>query len=108
MIEVLVAMVIIMVIFAIAMRIFGNVMNSGVSFRKLQVQQQLDLLAKETQQVGYITDWDAKIDSVDYHFKTDTTSVPGYAKLFIQAQQQGRLLGEVKCYFKEKETPFED
>lgn len=107
-IEVLIAMVIIMLVFSIAMRLFGNVMHSGVSFKKVQVQQQLYVLAKEIQQVGFISNEVLSIDSVDYHFATDTTAIDGLAKLSIKAYQKGNLLGNTKCYYHVKEKAFED
>jgi len=107
-IEVLVAMVIIMVVFAIAIRVFANVMGSGLSLVKVRAQQQLDLLAKQVQEQGYLEQNEARIDSLDYYFTADTSSLAGYSKLFIQARQNGKLLGEIKCYFKEGEIGLED
>jgi Tfp pilus assembly protein PilV len=107
-IEVLIAMVIIMVIFAIGIRIFGNVMRSGVSFEKIKAQQQLQLLAKEIQKEGTIASEDLKIDHIDYHFTSDTSAVKGFSKLAIQAYQQGKLLGSIKCFYKEKGEAYEN
>ncbi len=105
-IEVLIAMVIIMVVFAIAMRVFVNVMNTGISFKKIQVQNQLNLLSKKVQFEGYFTESHVLIDSVDYFIKADSSATPGFAKLSIKASQQNQLLGEMKCLFKPK--PIED
>jgi type II secretory pathway pseudopilin PulG len=103
-IEVIIAMIIIMIVFAIAMRVFTNVMNTGVSFTKIQVQNQLNLLSKKVQQEGYLADEHLQIDSVDYFFEADSSSTPGLAKLSIKASQQKRVLGEIKCLFKPRKV----
>ena len=107
-IEVLIAMVIIMVIFAIAMRVFANVMSTGVSLKKIKVQNQLQLLSKKVQQVGYFISQHEQIDSIDYFLFADTSSTPGLSKLLIKASKDNQLLGEVKCLFKPKEFKSED
>ena len=107
-IEVLVAMVIIMVVFAIAIRIYANVTTSGVAYRKIQAQQELLILAKQIQNRGFVDEERLQKDSIDYVFKTDTSILKGYGKLAIQAYQQHKLLAKVNCYYLVKEQRFED
>ncbi len=107
-IEVLVAMVIIMTVFTIAMRIFINIMSSSVSFKKIQAQQQLQLLAKETQEQGFIANASFLKDSINYQYERDTSALVGYAKLKIKAYQGGKLLGTINYYYQTKEINVED
>ena len=107
-IEVLVAMVIIMIVFAIATRIFLNVMDSGVSFKKIQAQQELMILAKQTQINGFIEQQTFQKDSINYVFKSDTTALMDYRQLTIQAYQQNRLLAKTRCYYLVRESADEN
>lgn len=107
-IETLIAMVIIMVVFAIAMRVFNNLMSSGVSLKKIQVQNQLNLLCKNVQRDGYVTTAHLQLEGVDYDLLTDTSALIGVSKLTIKANQGGQQLGLVKCLFKVKEGGFEN
>lgn len=108
MIEVLVAMVIIMVVFAVAIRIFLNVMDSSISFKKIQAQQELAILAKQTQFKGFIEQETVQKDSINYVFKSDTTALMEYHQLTIQAYQQERLLAKTNCYYLLKERADEN
>lgn len=101
-IEVLIAMVIIMVVFAIAIQVFSNVLNTGVSYKKLQVQNQLQLLSEQVRQKGYVEEESLKIDSVNYQLSTEPSDVAGIAKLEIKAKLNGTNLGSIKCLFKEQ------
>lgn len=107
-IETLIAMVVIMVVFSIAIRVFHQVMGSGVSFKKIQVQNQLNLFCKKVQQEGYLNEVHLQLDGVDYDFVTDTSAVVGLSKLSITAKQEGKSLGMVKCLFKVKEPNIEN
>jgi Tfp pilus assembly protein PilE len=107
-IEVLIAMVIIMIIFAIAMQVFSNVLNTGVSFKKIQVQNQLQLLAQEVKEKGYLEQNDRQLDSVNYQLTTTLSEVEGVSKLEIRATQQGKNLGNLKCLFQLKEKREEN
>lgn len=107
-IEVLIAMVIIMVVFAIAMKLFSNVMSSGISYSKVQVQNQLKILSEEVRQKGYVPQTNLKVDSIDYQFETKPSEVAGIAQLEIKASQHTRELGSIKCLFKEGEQHAED
>ena len=107
-IETLIAMVIIMVVFAIAMRVFNNLMSSGVSLKKIQVQNQLNLFSKKVQTDGYVTTAHLQLEGIDYDFLTDTSAFTGLSKLTIKANQEGKPLGSVKCLFKVKENDFEN
>lgn len=101
-IEVLIAMVIIMVIFSIAIQVFSNVLNTGVSYKKLQVQNQLQLLSEQVRQKGYVEEESLKIDSVNYQLSTEPSDVAGITKLEIKAKLNGTNLGSIKCLFKEQ------
>jgi len=103
-IEVLIAMVIIMIVFGIALKVFGNLLDSGVTFKKVQVQNQLNVLSKEVQKNGLIPAQEQQIDSVLYVYQTDTTAQSEVLRLAIKAKQNGRFLGEVKCLFKATEA----
>lgn len=107
-IETLIAMVIIMIVFAIAMRVFNNLMRSGVSLKKIQVQNQLNLLSKNVQRDGYLTTEHLQLDGIDYDFVTDTSAIIGISKLKITAHQEGKQLGLIKCLFKAKEMEIEN
>ncbi len=107
-IETLIAMVVIMVVFAIAMRLFNQVMYSGVSLKKIQVQQQLHFFCKKVQKEGYLKIEHLTLEGVDYDFTTDTTAIGGLSKLAITAKQDGKIIGLTKCLFKVKEVDFEN
>ncbi|SES20198.1 PulJ/GspJ family protein [Pedobacter rhizosphaerae] len=107
-IEVLIAMVIILVVFAIAMGLFSNVLSSGVSYRKVQAQNQLQVLSQEVINKGYVENTAVVVDSIDYQLSTETTENPSLSSLKIKASQHGKLLGEVKCLFKTKEGTNEN
>lgn len=107
-IETLIAMVIIMVVFAIAIRVFNNLMSSGVSLKKIQVQNQLNLFCKTVQSDGYLATTHTQLDGIDYDFESDTSAIIGLSKLKITAHQEGKQLGIVKCLFKEKEMDGEN
>ncbi len=104
-VEVLVAMVIIMVIFGIAMRIFGNVMQSGASYKKTQIAQQMDLLAKEVVAVGRIPEYTFSVDSVEYQLTERETERNGIFMLEIKALQNGKTVGNYKTLFETDEKP---
>lgn len=101
-IEVLIAMVIIMVIFAIAMTVFNHVLSGGVSYRKVRVQQQMQIISREVMRQGYISKDSIMADSVAYVLNSDTSGVAGVAKLEIRASSSGQRLGSMKCLFKLK------
>jgi Tfp pilus assembly protein PilV len=107
-IEALIAMVIIMIVFAMAITLFGNIMNTSVSIKKIQVQNQLDLLCKQVQKDGYVKDDQLSIDSVDYEFLTDTSSAAGISRLVIKATHNEQLFGTIKSLFKIKEETDEN
>lgn len=101
-IEVLIAMVIIMVVFGIAIQVFSNILHTGVSYKKLQVQNQLQLLSEQVKQKGYLAEETVKIDSVNYQLSTEPSEVAGIAKLEIKANLNGTNLGGIKCLYKEQ------
>ncbi|WP_443946641.1 PilW family protein [Pedobacter sp. AW1-32] len=96
-IEVLIAMVIIMVIFSVAMGLFSNVIGSSTSYTKVKAQNQMEVLADEIRTLGYVKENSISIDSVDYQIEDDENAVNGLKKIKIKASQQGRSLGSVQC-----------
>lgn len=101
-IEMLIAMVIIMVVFSIAMALFGNVLQSGVSQKKIQARNQLNLLKNEITKNGYSTVEQMTIDSVDYTISTVDIENTGLSKLEISAKQGQVSLGEIRSVFHTK------
>ncbi len=102
-IEVLIALVIIVVVFAMSLTIFNNVMYSGRSLSKIQVQQQLDVLAKQVQQNGEIEQETLLIDSILYSFKTMQSDVGTELNhLEINASRNGQELGKIRVLYKNK------
>jgi Tfp pilus assembly protein PilE len=101
-IDVIIAMVIIMVVFVIAMKVFANVLNTGVSFRNIQVQQQLNVLSKKVEELGHVENNLLQIDSVNYELIEKRTEAQQVSSLEIKATQQGKLIGTVKTLFKVK------
>lgn len=95
-IEVLIAMVIILVVFAIAMRIFGNVMQTGVSFRTISINSQLDVFEKEIAERGYLEKEVVDLDSISYHFEMTDEGNSKIKQIKITAMQHGRVLGSRK------------
>ncbi len=101
-IEVMIAMVIILVVFVIAMKVFVNVLNTGVSYRNIQVQNQLHVLSKKVEELGRIENDFLQIDSVAYEFREERLGMQNLSQLEIKAKQQGKLIGSLKTVFKVK------
>lgn len=95
-IEVLIAMVIILLVFAIAMRIFGNVMQTGVSFRSISINSQLDVFEKEIAERGYLEKEVVDVDRISYHFEMKDEGNSKIKPIKITAMQYGRVLGSRK------------
>jgi len=100
-IEVLIAMVIIMVVFSIALGIFNNVLNGSVSFKKVQVQQQLEILRKQMLENGKIEETHLLLDSVDYEMVIGKPGDFGTVPLEIKANYRGIAFGSIKFLIKE-------
>lgn len=96
-VEVLIAMVVIMVVFAVATGVFSNVLNSGISLKKLQAQAQMEVLIKTSREEGMTVDKTINIDSVDYQLVSRQSEIQGMALLEIKASERGRPLGNMKC-----------
>ena len=99
-IEVLIAMVIILIVFTIAIKIFNNVLGSGVSFRDVKVQNQLGLLAKQVEDIGYTETKVLQIEDIDYEFRVKMSGINGVAELEIRAAQGGKFIGSIRTLFK--------
>ena len=98
--EVLIAMVIIMAVFTIAIKVFNNVMASGISFKKVRVHGQLDVLATEARQNGVIGDREIAIDSIVYSYSIYPSGIENLSQLEIKATENGKLLESIKCLVK--------
>jgi len=101
-IEVLIAMVIIVVIFTIAMQVFSNVMQTGVSFRNIKVQNQMMAIAQEVRETGVVPQETLVVDSISYELKIAAEGPSGLPELEILATQAGQKLGEFKCLINQK------
>ena len=99
-IEVLIAMVIILIVFTIAIKIFNNVVSSSVSFRNVKVQSQLDLLAKQVEDIGYVETEVLQIEDISYEFVVKMSEVNDVAELEIRATQTGKFIGSIRTLFK--------
>lgn len=102
-VEVLIAMVIIMVVFTIAIQIFNNVLYSGVSAKKIEVEQQLNILANAVKQKGYQYQSEQMVDSVVYKFKIDSTRLSGLTTMEITGKLNDKILGRTRFIFKNDE-----
>jgi Tfp pilus assembly protein PilV len=101
-VEVLIAIVIIMVIFALAIRIFNNVIASSLSTTRVKIMSQLQLLSAEVQEKGLVPETKLEIDSITYEFSSDTILVDGISVVEISARQQGYAMGTIKCLYRRK------
>lgn len=101
-IEVLIAMVIILVIFSIGITLFNNVLSSGVSLKKIEVQQQLSNLSTSVADKGYIVSDEVILDSITYLFSSTPLENKRMELLEIKAVQQGRVIGKVKRLYQVK------
>jgi len=101
-IEVLIAMVIIMVVFSIAIGLFNNQISGGVSYQKLKVQQQLQLLADQIQQQGKVEVQQLEIDGVAYEFVVHSSPVDVFTVVEIRATKNGTNLGNMKLSYDPK------
>jgi hypothetical protein len=102
-IEVLIAMVIIMVVFVISIKVFNNVLYSGVSLKKLRIQNQLNILSKDVKRQGHVPEQVVVIDSVTYEYLVEDADM-GLSRLEIKANENGKSLGSTKCLFQPKEN----
>lgn len=99
-IEVLIAMVIIMVVFSIAMGLFSNVLSGGVSMRKVQIKQQLESLRLQVINSGKIEQEHLVIDSVDYELIKTEQASSGTDLLEIKASDHGTPAGSIRFLLK--------
>lgn len=102
-VEVLIAMVIIMVVFTIAIQIFNNVLYSGVSIKKIQVEQQLNILTNSVKQKGYQYQNELIVDSVVYSFNIDSTRLSGLTTMEITGKLNNKILGRTRFIYKNDE-----
>ena len=103
-IEVLIAMVIIMVIFSLALTIFNNVLSGGLSYKKLGVHYKLIYLSKSVADKGYLEQDEFLLDSVSYSFnsKPKPEIAVGMEQLEINATKDKKLIGSIKILYRIK------
>ncbi|MFD2581603.1 hypothetical protein ACFSR6_03815 [Pedobacter vanadiisoli] len=99
-IEVLIAMVIIMVVFSIAMGLFSNVLSGGVSMRKVQIGQQMESLRRQVMESGSIEQEHLRVDSVDYQISIVKPVAPAMQLLEIRANDHGTPAGNIRFLLK--------
>jgi Tfp pilus assembly protein PilV len=98
--EVLIAMVIIMTVFTVALKVFNNVLSSSVSLKKIRVHNQLNLLKEEARQYGF-RDETLEVDSILYTYQVNQIEVANLSQLEIKATEHGKLLGSIKFLIKQ-------
>lgn len=98
MIEVLIAMVIIVVIFTIAMQVFSNVMQTSVSSTKIKVENQMRMIAEQVKREGKLDEETILLDSVRYELKVVATA-ERLSKLEVSAMQGDQKVASYRCLF---------
>ena len=101
-IEVLIAMVIIVVIFTIAMQVFANVMRTSISTTQIKVEHQMRAIAKEIKFKGDGQDETRILDSVRYELKITPSVSEGLSQLEISAIQGEHEIAKYRCLFMTK------
>ncbi len=99
-VEVLIAMVIIMVVFSIAMGLFSNVLSGGVSMRKVKINQQMESLRLQIAEDGKIEEEHVVIDSIDYQLSATKQTGSEMALLEIKASDHGTPAGSIRVLLK--------
>lgn len=107
-IEVLIAMVIIMVVFSIAMGLFSNVLSGGVSMRKVQINQQMESLRLQVAERGEIEEEHVLIDGIDYQLSTTKQANSDMNLLEIKASDHGVPAGNIRMLLKMKDENKEN
>lgn len=107
-IEVLIAMVIIMVVFAMAMGLFSNVLSSGVSMRKVQIGQQLEALRLQVIEHGSVEQESIRVDSVDYKINVVKQAASAMQMVEIKAADHGAQAGYIRFLLKMKDENKEN
>ncbi|RZJ76967.1 MAG: hypothetical protein EOO45_00355 [Flavobacterium sp.] len=98
-IEVLIAMVIIVGVFATAVAVFTNVLSSGVSSQKVKAVQQMQRMRIDLVKSGTFDKELLNIDSITYQIEPLETGVDGVGAVRIKADLKGRSLGEVRFQY---------
>ncbi|MFC1226722.1 hypothetical protein ACFE6N_23160 [Pedobacter sp. BG31] len=107
-IEVLIAMVIIMVVFSMAMGLFSNVLSSGVSMRKVQIGQQLETLRLQVIKSGSVEQENLQLDSVDYKINVVKQASSAMHIVEIKAAEHGTPAGHIRFLLKMKDENKEN
>jgi competence protein ComGF len=107
-IEVLIAMVIIMVVFSMAMGLFSNVLSSGVSMRKVQIGQQLETLRLQVIKSGSVEQESLQLDSVDYKISVVKQAASAMQMVEIKANDHGVPAGHIRFLLKMKDESKEN
>ncbi|MEH3112270.1 PulJ/GspJ family protein [Pedobacter terrae] len=107
-IEVLIAMVIIMVVFSIAMGLFSNVLSGGVSMRKVQIGQQMEVLRMQVMERGSIQQKKLQMDSVNYEITEVKQAASTVQTVEIKANDHGAPAGHIRFLLKMKDENKEN
>jgi type II secretory pathway pseudopilin PulG len=95
-IEVLIAMVIIMAVFSIAIAVFSNVLSSGVSSRQIQANAEMERLRLQILNDTTLNQSHLLIDSIDYDVVFMESNTPGLTLVEIKAIDHRKLKGQLK------------
>jgi len=96
-VEVLVALVIIMAVFVIAMGIYTRVTQSGISLSKMKAQKEMSRIIQESIQNGDFEGQSIERDNIVY--EKSVTAYAGFSDIIlieVKADQNGRLLGHLR------------
>ena len=95
-VEVLVAMLIIMVVFAIASKIYLNSFLQAPSYTKLMVSQQLKHQLQQLQNGEINPEEEVSVDGIIYHTQISKTKIEGIDLVEIRATQEKMLIAKIK------------
>ena len=95
-IEVLIAMVIIMAVFSIAIAVFSNVLSSGVSIRQIHANTEMEKLRLKVLTNTLYEPQHLMIDSIDYEVISSGSKYPGTMLIEISAFDHSSPAGKIK------------
>ncbi|OWK68849.1 type II secretion system protein J [Pedobacter sp. AJM] len=95
-VEVLIALVIIMAVFTIATAVFSNVLNSGVSMRRIQVNAQMEELRLHFLDTIVVDEQRLYIDSIEYHVSFLDSASASVTRVEISATDHGKSAGKIQ------------
>ncbi|MBB2144009.1 hypothetical protein GM921_00800 [Pedobacter sp. LMG 31464] len=95
-VEVLVAMLIIMIVFAIASKIYLNSFMQIPSYTKLMVNQQLEHQLQQIQAGEIAIIDEVTIDEIVYHYEISESQIDGLKLIEITATQEQQIISKIK------------